>query len=170
MFTPLVQNDHVLVDGGLVNPLPVNIARQLGADFIIAVDVTRSPLAARDRSAVKPAAASRPRQDTTTGPPGAVTRKLLDRLNAKLHSFDFTDLPIARRRLGREDLPNIFEIYGNAMRIIQQQVTTMRLKLEPADILIQPDVQDIRTMDFHRAEDAIQAGYEAAWAALYDGA
>ena len=52
------------------------------------------------------------------------------------------------------------------MRIFQRQITSIRLKLDPPDLLIQPDVQDISTMEFHRAGDAIQAGYDAARQAL----
>lgn len=166
MFTPLVREGRVLVDGGLVNPLPVRVARDLGADYVIAVDITRAPLPGPRRQ--KPFA-------DTEGPsaePEPIllrnhgTGRLLDRLNVRLRGFDFASLPAARKWFAKDELPNIFEIYGNSMRIIQRQITAMRLKLEPPDVLIQPDVQDISTMDFHRATDAIRAGYDAAMGAL----
>ena len=52
------------------------------------------------------------------------------------------------------------------MRIFQRQITLTRLQINPPDLLIQPDVQAISTMEFHRAEDAITAGYAAARDAL----
>ena len=47
VFQPMVMNGHEYVDGGLVSPVPVRVARALGADIVIAVDVTNQPTAAR---------------------------------------------------------------------------------------------------------------------------
>lgn len=166
LFTPLVRDGRLLVDGGLVNPLPVSAARALGADVVIAVDITRSPLRAKKRRAhenMDETALERMLKKTAAHE-GA--QKILNTFNIQLDDMDFSKLPSMKKWFAREELPNIFDIYGNTMRIIQQQITAVRLKLEPPDILIQPDVQDIRTMDFHRAEDAIRAGYEAGREAL----
>jgi len=158
LITPLVTSKHVLVDGGLVNPLPVDVARDLGADFIIAVDITRSPLPGRTTHT-----------SSTTGSSNLArlqngTRRFFDKLN--IPEIDFNALALPMRLTTGGDAPNVFEIYGNMMRIFQRQITSIRLKLDPPDLLIQPDVQDISTMEFHRAEDAIKAGYEAARKAL----
>jgi len=158
LITPLVTSKHVLVDGGLVNPLPVDVARDLGADFIIAVDITRSPLPGRTTHT-----------SSTTGSSNLAklqngTRRFFDKLN--IPDFDFNARSLPKQLTAGDDTPNVFEIYGNMMRIFQRQITSIRLKLAPPDLLIQPDVQDISTMEFHRAEDAIKAGYEAARKAL----
>ena len=39
LFSPIAYNDRWLVDGAVVNPVPVNLCRQLGADFVIAVNL-----------------------------------------------------------------------------------------------------------------------------------
>ncbi len=39
LFTPLERDGRVLVDGGLLNNLPISVARQMGADYVIAVDL-----------------------------------------------------------------------------------------------------------------------------------
>jgi NTE family protein len=39
LFAPVTRDDVLLVDGGLVNPVPISLARAMGADFIIAVDL-----------------------------------------------------------------------------------------------------------------------------------
>jgi len=158
LFTPLVTSKHVLVDGGLVNPLPVDVARDLRADFIIAVDITRSPLPGR----TAPAAAITRNSNLARLQNG--TRRFFDKLN--IPDFDFNARSLPKQLTAGDDTPNVFEIYGNMMRIFQRQITSIRLKLDPPDLLIQPDVQDISTMEFHRAEDAIKAGYEAARKAL----
>jgi len=155
LFTPLITGTHVLVDGGLVNPLPIDVVRGLGADYIIWVDITRSPLPGHSHDWTAPAANSLARLQNGT-------RHFLDKLN--IPEFDFNAL--SRRCTTGGDAPNLFEIYGNMMRIFQRQITLTRLKLDPPDLLIQPDVQAISTMEFHRAGDTIQAGYDAARKAL----
>lgn len=47
VFQPLAMDGHEYVDGGLVSPVPVRVARALGADIVIAVDVTRQPTATK---------------------------------------------------------------------------------------------------------------------------
>lgn len=42
VFDPVLRNGRALVDGGLTNPVPVDVARALGAEFVIAVDVNGS--------------------------------------------------------------------------------------------------------------------------------
>ena len=43
IFAPVTINDRILVDGGMSNNLPVNVVREMGADIVIAVDIS-SPL------------------------------------------------------------------------------------------------------------------------------
>jgi len=48
VFDPVEWNDHLLVDGGIANNLPIDVARNLGADVVIAIEVGTPP-AARDK-------------------------------------------------------------------------------------------------------------------------
>ncbi len=50
IFTPVSRDGAILVDGGLVNPVPVSVARRLGADVVIAVDLNYGAVGDRDRS------------------------------------------------------------------------------------------------------------------------
>ena len=43
VFQPVAINGHEYVDGGLVSPIPVRAAKAMGADFIIAVDISSQP-------------------------------------------------------------------------------------------------------------------------------
>ncbi|MFU8781220.1 MAG: patatin-like phospholipase family protein [Kiritimatiellia bacterium] len=158
LFTPLCLESRVLVDGGLVNPLPVNVAREMEVDFIIAVDITRSPLPSRQSD---PRTQSSRRVQILEG-----TQRFLEKLHLNVPQLDGDALPAIFRPENGTDQPSLVEIYGNMMRIFQRQITIMHLALHPPDLLIQPDVQDISTMEFHRATDAIRAGHEAATQAL----
>src|SRR3990172_12372629 len=50
LFTPAVHEGRVLVDGALVNPVPVSLARAMGADIVIAVDLSSDILSRRQRA------------------------------------------------------------------------------------------------------------------------
>jgi len=52
VFQPVSINGHDYVDGGLVSPVPVRIARSLGADFVIAVDISAKPQYGKTQSMV----------------------------------------------------------------------------------------------------------------------
>jgi NTE family protein len=47
VFAPVIMDDKLLVDGGMANNLPISVVREMGADIVIAVDIS-SPLLARD--------------------------------------------------------------------------------------------------------------------------
>jgi len=161
IFTPLVTGDHVLVDGGLVNPLPVSVARAMGANTVIAVDVLRPPQsrATHGQSGQDP--------NRRTASISSSTSDWLKRINEKIQALDLPALPEIRHK-PRHELPGVFDVLGNSIRIVEQQITRTRLKLEPPDILIQPAVQDISTMEFHKAPEAVDAGYAAAMEGLKD--
>jgi len=53
LFQPVGINGREYVDGGLVSPVPVRIARSLGADFIIAVDISARPQFGKTRSTIE---------------------------------------------------------------------------------------------------------------------
>ena len=155
IFTPVCKGDQVLVDGGLVNPVPVSLAREMGAQFVIAVDISRDIVLMNP----VPEAAESDRQfsqppDASKSSP-AYHRKLLDTLNERA-------LSQVNEWLKREPRPNIFEVLYTSSMIMQRQITAMRLKAEPPDLLIRPDVNNIRFLDYHRAEASIAAGYQEA--------
>jgi NTE family protein len=67
----------------------------------------------------------------------------------------------ARKWISRDDRPNVFDVLGNSIRIMETQITEVRLKLDPPDVLIRPDVGRLSFMEFHRADEIIRAGYDA---------
>mgnify|MGYP000846784087 CR=1 FL=1 len=52
VFQPVTINGHEYVDGGLVHPVPVSVARSLGADFVIAVDISAKPQYGKTQSTI----------------------------------------------------------------------------------------------------------------------
>ncbi|TMH63498.1 MAG: patatin-like phospholipase RssA [Betaproteobacteria bacterium] len=141
LFTPVIRNGVILVDGGLVNPVPVSMCRALGADVVIAVDLSWGKLGAYRRRRVPNETPVEQREE-----PSWFERLRPGWLGA-VHAA------------GQEpEIPSIFEVFNTALDIVEQRVARSRLSGEPADVLITPLLPDFGTMEYHRAKEAIAEG------------
>lgn len=138
------EEDSWLVDGGLVNPVPVSLARALGADIVIAVDLNSDLLGRRFNESDDAA-------DTTSSARGVGTR-VPDWLKEAL------DPVLARVMRHGPALPSYFEVLANSLNIMQDRLTRARLGGDPPDILLRPRLADLSWLDFHRAKEAIAEG------------
>jgi len=151
LFTPVIRNEVLLVDGGLVNPVPVSMCRALGADLVIAVDLSWGKLGpyrerGRDNSESKnDERAVAPRE--VPGWVGRLRAGWLERMKSKV-----TD---------QVTIPSIFEVFTTALDIVEMRVARSRLAGDPADVMITPLLPDFGTMEFHRAKEAIVEGRAA---------
>ncbi|HEX5476950.1 MAG TPA: patatin-like phospholipase RssA [Burkholderiales bacterium] len=145
VFTPVIRNDVVLVDGGLVNPVPVSMCRALGADLVIAVDLSWGKLGAyRHRSEASAVEVEAPRE--VPGWIGRLRPSWLERSKKD-------DAADAVR------IPSIFEVFTTALDIVEMKVARSRLAGEPADVMLTPLLPDFATLEFHRAKEAIAEGH-----------
>jgi len=148
LFSPAVQDGRVLVDGALVNPVPVSLARAMGADIVIAVDLSSDVLGRRMRAEVE---AEAPPAES-----GEWRRKLQERLSTLMPARD-EDEP---------KLPSILEVVATSLSIMQVRVTRSRMAGDPPDAIVSPRLAHLGLLDFHRAKDAIEAGELAVETAL----
>jgi NTE family protein len=141
LFTPVIHEGTVLVDGGLVNPVPVSMCRAFGAEIVIAVDLSWGKLGAyRNMGRELPAPPDEPSWF------GRLTNGWLGGV----------------RKGGDEPrIPSIFEVFNTALDIVEQRVARSRLAGEPADVLITPLLPNFGTMEYHRAREAIAEGRAA---------
>lgn len=146
LFTPAEMDGRLLVDGGLVNPVPVSVCRALGADIVIAVDVNSD---LRGRQFHAPVESEAPPPDTKPGAFASFMAKLS--LN-KVKSGPKNSV----------EMPSMLDVLSTSLNIMQVRITRSRLAGEPADILIRPRLSDIASMDYHRAAPAIAEGQRAA--------
>lgn len=167
IFTPVRQDVRVLVDGGLSNPLPVSVARMLGADVVIAVDLNHGVVDGRPRlkrrTAPTPADAQQQAQGWVRD-----YRRVMDDLKSRLLAGRNTRAQFSRWADRSDALPNLFEVLLASVNVMEMHLTRMRLVIEPADLLIRPPLADIRFLEFGRAAEAIDIGYRAAAQALQD--
>ncbi len=144
ILSPARYDDRWLIDGGLANPVPVSLARALGADIVIAVDLNSNLVGRRFRG---------PDPDPTawTAAPSAaaqVPQWLMDAVS-----------PVLQRLLERgRDHPSYFEVLANSLNIMQDRITRTRLAGDPPDVLLSPRLAEFSWLDFHRANEAIAEG------------
>ena len=161
IFTPMRLRGRNLIDGGLTNPLPVSVCRAMGADTVIAVDINlRTPAAPR-----RAPAASGASRGAHAAPSESLDRllahvgTLMPQLQAPI------DTAVKRwyaPRRKEADTLSIFDVLTRSFRLAENQITRNTLATHPPDILIQPAVGDIMTLEFHRSAEAIAAGRAAA--------
>jgi len=160
VFTPIRKNGVILVDGGLVNPVPVSVVRQMGADLVIAVDLNHDIVGKKGIGKTSVPNSGALAQGTGTTQGSTKGNRMLDALNKRLDTLDRTALTHIRQWMSMDPLPNIFEVIMSSINIMETQITATRLKADRPDLLIQPHLGHIRFLEFNRAEEAIVAGYE----------
>ncbi|MFQ6047599.1 MAG: patatin-like phospholipase family protein [Gemmatimonadales bacterium] len=158
ILTPVRWNGRILVDGGLVNPVPVNVLRDMGADFTVAVDLNRGVVGRKAPSQPAPSPGP-PVPDT----PATETKvRIAKALQRRFSRVGLPALPQIKRWRSREQLPSIFDVVTTSINIMETFITTTRLEQDRPDLLIQPKLGHMRWLDFHRAGEAIAEGYREA--------
>jgi NTE family protein len=162
IFTPARRNDDLLVDGGLVNPVPVSACRALGAEQVIAVDLNFGRVKnIRNRSSSDQNGANKPEQRT-----GINAKAVFEWLEQNTKQFDIGLLEPMKAWMERQSMPNIFDVLGNTLCIIEGQIAATRLQVDHPDLLIRPNVGHVHFLEFFRAAEMIEEGYRAATEAL----
>lgn len=143
LMSPVPHNGYWLVDGGVVNPVPISLTRALGADIVIAVDLQHDAhLMQQELMPVNV------QTDDAENEHLAWHERLRDRLGRMT----------ARRMVAT---PTATEIMTTSIQVLENRLKRNRMAGDPPDILIQPFCPQIATLDFHRAEAAITAGAQA---------
>jgi NTE family protein len=160
IFSPVLVGDRWLVDGALVNPVPVSAARAFGAEIVIAANLSSDIFAhsttiySHGPSAELTVAVA---PDTMIEP--AAPKRGLGRLFS-------AERTMKREFFGSGGRPGISSVMVDAFNIMQDRITRARLAGDPPDLLISPRVGQIGWFDFHRADDLIAHGTRAAERAI----
>ncbi|MFN2424854.1 MAG: patatin-like phospholipase family protein [Candidatus Binatia bacterium] len=146
VFRPRTIDSRVLVDGGLVNPIPVSVARQMGADFVIAVSILRlrgviegDPASALSIQELAPAG------DGAARSPEAEVEMVA------------TEQPCE---------PSLLDVLAKGSAVIQAHIAAARLRDHPPDVFLSPRSEHIGIFELVRCAEAIEIGRVAARKAL----
>jgi NTE family protein len=160
IFSPVLVGDRWLVDGALVNPVPVSAARALGAEIVIAANLSSDVFT---HSTTIYSHGPTPEVSLSVMPDAAPEPEPRKRGIGKFFSAERT---MKREFFGGGGRPGISSVMVDAFNIMQDRITRARLAGDPPDLLISPRVGKIGWFDFHRAEDLIAHGTRAAERAI----
>ncbi len=150
VFPPVRLGGRLLMDGTLVNPVPVGLARALGADVVICVNLNGDP-----REAGGPVTLE-PDDPAAEAPPVPVPRR----------RRPWTLLRPGRRAPPETPSPGMARVMLDAFNITQDKISRARLAGDPPDATVSPRLAEMGLFEFHRAAEGIELGRQAARAAL----
>ncbi len=153
IFAPVYLGGRWLVDGALVNPVPVSAARALGARVVIAVNMDadrfgRGATIASHGADAGDAQAIAPANHAVNG-------------FARLRGLFGAERALKRHMLDGDARPGFSTVMIESFNIMQDRLTRMRLAGDPPDVHITPRVGNIGFLDFHRAAESIAIGQAA---------
>jgi NTE family protein len=165
IFVPVQVGGRWLMDGALSNPVPVGVARALGAEMIIAVNLHTDVLGRsgviHEHGSFEPGVSVLPTEQQDDAQRG-------------LMASVYGAANLVRRQFGasqpveaKDTAPGIMSVMLDAFNITQDRIARSRLAGDPPDIMIGPKIGGIGLSEFHRAEEAIAAG-EAATVKVLD--
>lgn len=143
VFRPRRIEDRVLVDGGLVNPIPVSVARGMDADFVIAISILRL------RGVVEGVAAS------------CLLGEDLGPANGNGHhaSADEVAAPAPSE-------PGMLDVLVKGSAVVQSHIAAARMRESPPDAFLSPRSEHIGMFELMRTAEAVECGREVAKRAL----
>jgi NTE family protein len=145
LFTPAEIDGQWLVDGALVNPVPVSLCRVLGADFVIAINLN-GELFRNDRL-ISPK--KLPEKDEEGEEPvSSLTARIRQQTNQFLsHLFE-----------SNNNTPGLLDVLTSSLNIMQDRITRSRMASDFPEVMIIPKLSDIGLMEYYRAEETIEEG------------
>jgi NTE family protein len=184
LFAPVAHGDRWLVDGAVVNPVPVNLCRQLGADFVIAVNLNADfrPLRleklrldheenqrktedffTKSQNVLKqwfsPDSKEKAEPETETQTDSEHSEQNEGIASEAIEAIEETISP-PPNKVPKGSPPGILSVMSSSLEILQARVTRSRLAGDPPDILIEPQLTDVGIMEFHRAQELCEKGEE----------
>ncbi len=170
LFAPVRINNRWLVDGGLVDPVPVGLTRAMGADVVIAVDLN-SRIVSRSTNPVETV------QDIETDDkihksPSLISVKRNELVKKMTDFYEGVESSLRHRKneiLYRDsETPDIIETVMTSISIMQERITRVNLAVDKPDILIQPRLGELKMMNFDQVEHSVEQGYISVQETLED--
>lgn len=163
VLIPAVYGDTILIDGGVANPLPVDVLKDMGSGLTIAVNLHPGLRFSGIKKIVKSGAGkiginlfpeNIAYADDSQSVVVAEPKKTIT------DWFKSIDQWISKDK-HKDDLPSIFEVFFQAIDIMEHVNTQNLLKYNKPTVLIEPELIQVGTLDFHKAKSIITAGYAA---------
>jgi NTE family protein len=155
IFDPVLLRGRWLMDGALVNPIPITAARALGADIVICVNLNSE---VRARGTVI--------QSYDAADPSTDEEEIEAAMDEPRRWGIFPNGRAHRPR--KPNAPGIATVMIDAFNITQDRIARSRLAGDPPDVMIAPKLSKMGLFEFHRAQECIDLGRQAAERSLPD--
>lgn len=160
LFTPVEYEGRWLLDGGLVNPIPVSLCRAMGADYVIGVNLNNDIIGRRvTQKAARANTVTTPRVPDTQL--GKEFNKLVARMSDWFGANDVEKLgkeKIEKPEKAKLDKPSMLDVMSSSISIMQDRITKSRMAGDPPDVMISPRLAHFNFMEFERGKEAIDEG------------
>jgi NTE family protein len=141
LFPAIKHNNSWLVDGGLVNPIPVSVCRAMGADIVIAVNLN-GDIVGKHFERVS----ARKRTGNGVG----------DKINELVK--EYTNISLFEDRDEVDQPPRLLDAIAGSINIFQDRITRSRMAGDPPDIMLSPKLSDLGLLELYRSDEAIEEG------------
>lgn len=140
LFPPYQAEGRWMVDGGLVNPVPVSICRAMGAERVIAVNLNGDIIGKylSKKSLKKPA------------------NSMLDNFKESAREYSSALFPSLKE--DKPQVPGLLDAIAGSINITQDRITRSRMAGDPPDVLLSPHLSSIGLLEFYRGEEGIEEG------------
>jgi NTE family protein len=152
LFTPIKMDGRWLIDGGVVDPVPVSLCRAMGAEVVIAVNLNGDIVGKHRRSNQNSLVKEVENADNGTELWEKVSEQLKNSLNER------RDIFLAQLFGEGRDAPGLFEVMVGSLNIMQDHITRSRLAGEQPDIILEPKLSHIGLIDYDRGDETIAEG------------
>ncbi len=146
-FTPFKLGEMILIDGGILNPIPINRVKRSKNDLLIAVDVN-APISPEEQIEIK---------------------KTVEKKEDELTIFSFLlkkKIFFFPKSIG-EDL-NYYSLLTESANLMIQQISAMTIAMYHPDIIIRIPINSYGPFHFYKSDEIIRSGELATQKALID--
>lgn len=153
LFAPVNYKGRWLIDGGVVDPVPVAVARSMGADIVIAVNLSSEWVSLKRNPQHPQPAETRPSSfrnrflRNLAERYEAAEKKILDRMEVQTRN--------------KPVVPGTRQVLNASIQLMQDRITRVNLAVHSPDILIEPRLGDLKMLDYDQVEHSIEEGYVA---------
>ncbi|MEO5744941.1 MAG: patatin-like phospholipase family protein [Terracoccus sp.] len=162
VITPVIVNGRTLVDGGLINPVPIEPTAAVETDLTIAVSLSGARVANAPATPVKVTAEHRPLDEIA-----ARLRRATDSIESERFRSIATRLSAGHRKGSADDVvatepqaPDLgmLDLLTMSFDTMSALICRYRMAANPPDVLVTVPSNAVRTLDFHKAAEMIDLG------------
>lgn len=153
LFPSVLKDKKWLVDGGLVNPVPVSLCRAMGADHVIAVNLNADII--NSYEVIEEGGLDE--EPDTSHSPSEEDPNLWDKTKEGFQKA----LNLVSSDGSSVKEPKGVDVISNSIHIMSSHLTRSRLVGDPPDVLLQPRLKDVGLLQIYKAKDCIEEGYQS---------